>query len=171
MTTQKIARNDPCPCGSGKKYKQCCLLTARQPAPPASAAMDLTHELQRASAHYQAGQWREADAVCQQILQRSPNHPDALHMQGMIAYRIGMLDVAAVLLGSVAEIAPDFADGHNNLGVVLITARPSRSRPITLRCTATWAMRCRRKAGWTRRSPATARPSGSIRIGWKCITT
>lgn len=24
----KIGRNDPCPCGSGKKYKQCCLLKA-----------------------------------------------------------------------------------------------------------------------------------------------
>ncbi len=23
--TQKVGRNDPCPCGSGKKYKQCCL--------------------------------------------------------------------------------------------------------------------------------------------------
>ena len=22
----KIGRNDPCPCGSGKKYKQCCLV-------------------------------------------------------------------------------------------------------------------------------------------------
>ncbi len=22
---EKIQRNDPCPCGSGKKYKQCCL--------------------------------------------------------------------------------------------------------------------------------------------------
>lgn len=22
--TQKIGRNDPCPCGSGKKYKSCC---------------------------------------------------------------------------------------------------------------------------------------------------
>lgn len=21
----KIGRNDPCPCGSGKKYKHCCL--------------------------------------------------------------------------------------------------------------------------------------------------
>lgn len=21
----EIGRNDPCPCGSGKKYKQCCL--------------------------------------------------------------------------------------------------------------------------------------------------
>lgn len=24
-TDPKIGRNDPCPCGSGKKYKKCCL--------------------------------------------------------------------------------------------------------------------------------------------------
>ncbi|PJD00044.1 hypothetical protein GQ37_005775 [Janthinobacterium sp. BJB1] len=24
----KIGRNNPCPCGSGKKYKRCCLLVA-----------------------------------------------------------------------------------------------------------------------------------------------
>ena len=23
--TDKVGRNDPCPCGSGKKHKQCCL--------------------------------------------------------------------------------------------------------------------------------------------------
>jgi uncharacterized protein YecA (UPF0149 family) len=23
---RKVERNDPCPCGSGKKYKHCCLL-------------------------------------------------------------------------------------------------------------------------------------------------
>lgn len=25
LPTEKIGRNDPCPCGSGKKYKKCCL--------------------------------------------------------------------------------------------------------------------------------------------------
>ncbi len=25
MSNSKVSRNDPCPCGSGKKYKQCCL--------------------------------------------------------------------------------------------------------------------------------------------------
>lgn len=24
----KLGRNDPCPCGSGKKYKKCCLTDA-----------------------------------------------------------------------------------------------------------------------------------------------
>ena len=27
----KVGRNDPCPCGSGKKYKQCCM-KKNQPA-------------------------------------------------------------------------------------------------------------------------------------------
>ena len=26
---EKAGRNDPCPCGSGKKYKNCCLSLAR----------------------------------------------------------------------------------------------------------------------------------------------
>jgi preprotein translocase subunit SecA len=25
IRTEKIGRNDPCPCGSGKKYKKCCM--------------------------------------------------------------------------------------------------------------------------------------------------
>ena len=37
--TQKTGRNDPCPCGSGKKYKQCC----GKPQAPEPAAPD-SHE-------------------------------------------------------------------------------------------------------------------------------
>lgn len=40
----KIGRNDACPCGSGKKYKHCCLRAAskpRRPAPPQAAASGL----------------------------------------------------------------------------------------------------------------------------------
>ncbi len=28
--TEKIGRNDPCPCGSQKKYKNCCLLKQQE---------------------------------------------------------------------------------------------------------------------------------------------
>jgi len=28
---KKIGRNEPCPCGSGKKYKKCCLGTRKDP--------------------------------------------------------------------------------------------------------------------------------------------
>ena len=36
---QKIGRNDPCPCGSGKKYKNCCL--REEEMIPAGAAADI----------------------------------------------------------------------------------------------------------------------------------
>jgi hypothetical protein len=34
----KVGRNDPCPCGSGKKYKHCCL--GKEPPPRISSVMD-----------------------------------------------------------------------------------------------------------------------------------
>jgi preprotein translocase subunit SecA len=27
-SNRRVGRNEPCPCGSGKKYKQCCLRKA-----------------------------------------------------------------------------------------------------------------------------------------------
>ncbi|MGA7455634.1 MAG: SEC-C metal-binding domain-containing protein, partial [Rhodoplanes sp.] len=41
----KPGRNDPCPCGSGKKYKHCCLNTG---SVPAAAPADLTWRRLRA---------------------------------------------------------------------------------------------------------------------------
>ncbi len=82
--------------------------------------MELSNALQLATGHHQAGRLVEAETVCQQILQKSPNHPDALYLLGMIAYQIGMHDVAAVFFGQVIEIKPHDADVHNNLGVVLM---------------------------------------------------
>ena len=38
MSTPKIARNAPCPCGSGLKYKRCCLASGKVPVPPGAAA-------------------------------------------------------------------------------------------------------------------------------------
>lgn len=32
----KIGRNDPCPCGSGKKFKKCCYMKAEEPPEPVS---------------------------------------------------------------------------------------------------------------------------------------
>jgi hypothetical protein len=38
-----VGRNDPCPCGSGKKFKKCCLATVRLgPISPAAASPDVS---------------------------------------------------------------------------------------------------------------------------------
>jgi hypothetical protein len=31
-SAEEVGRNDPCPCGSGKKYKRCCLGSEADPA-------------------------------------------------------------------------------------------------------------------------------------------
>ena len=46
--TPKIGRNDPCPCGSGKKFKHCCIEQHRHVAPDAIA--DLPNDLRDALA-------------------------------------------------------------------------------------------------------------------------
>lgn len=43
MKKKKIGRNDPCPCGSGKKYKKCCL---GKPLPPYSSDYILSKVLE-----------------------------------------------------------------------------------------------------------------------------
>ena len=43
----RTGRNDPCPCGSGRKYKPCCLATATAPLatePDALAAQRKAHD-------------------------------------------------------------------------------------------------------------------------------
>ena len=43
MGQSRVSRNDPCPCGSGKKYKHCCLLkeVAGRPPRPSPSITDL----------------------------------------------------------------------------------------------------------------------------------
>src|ERR1035438_9501232 len=46
---QKTGRNDPCPCGSGKKHKHCCLASGSAPAvsaeTPWSRQRDASHRI------------------------------------------------------------------------------------------------------------------------------
>lgn len=60
--TKKVNRNDPCPCGSNKKYKQCCLKKDSQPARYTSEGkFKFSAEVVNSSA---------ADNSCTQLFQR-----------------------------------------------------------------------------------------------------
>ncbi|MHC4079960.1 MAG: sulfotransferase [Planctomycetota bacterium] len=77
----EIGRNDPCPCGSGKKYKKCCMgkaaprRPARAAAPP---AQDYREKLQVAADHAQAGRLPQAQKLFAQLLQSRPSDVSAL---------------------------------------------------------------------------------------------
>jgi Tfp pilus assembly protein PilF/SAM-dependent methyltransferase len=117
MTIQKIGRNDPCPCGSGEQYENCC-----QPHEKAQAArthsidVSISRAMQAALAHHQAGRLPQAEAIYQQILQVAPNHPDALHLLGVIFSQVGKNEIAVELIGRAISSKPDYAEAHCNLG-------------------------------------------------------
>jgi tetratricopeptide (TPR) repeat protein len=80
--TRPASRNAPCPCGSGKRYKECCgsLSGAATPQPPADAeAM-----LQEAVRQHQGGNLFAAEALYDRVLSLDGTNPMALHYLGVV---------------------------------------------------------------------------------------
>lgn len=69
--------------------------------------------------HHNAGRLSEAEGVYRKILRDDPEHPDALHLLGVIAHQVGNNDVAVELITRAIDIKPDFAEAHCNLGGAL----------------------------------------------------
>lgn len=57
----KISRNEPCPCGSGKKYKKCCL-EMEQSSPSGEGMEDVFAELRQALEEQEFASLEEANA-------------------------------------------------------------------------------------------------------------
>ena len=76
----------------------------------------LQNALNLAVQHHQRGRLPEAKSLYEQILGAEPNHPDALHLLGVVALQVGKSDTALELISKAARIAPDVADMHYNLG-------------------------------------------------------
>ena len=102
----KIGRNDPCPCGSGKKYKKCCLASdeaaarAARPAQPAAVP-----ERRPSLASYS----REHDEL-NELTEASNAVVDMVHA--------GNLDTAEQAAHDLLARFPDVHDGYDRLGMV-----------------------------------------------------
>jgi Flp pilus assembly protein TadD len=136
-----VGRNDPCPCGSGKRYKQCHGALGAPTASPRGTAMSTnlpaaatssttpaagpaqttsaaTLAQQGISAHRQ-GDVAAAESAYRAALQIDPRQPHALHYLGVIFHQRGRhADALPLLQRSTAMVAtePEF---HNNVGLVL----------------------------------------------------
>ena len=114
---KKAGRNDACPCGSGKKYKQCCLqqddLRASEARPP---VIDSGQSLQAAAAHYRAGRAAEAEQLCRTILAAEPKHAGALHLFGMLAGDRGDCTTAIDAIRKAIALDKNQHSYHANLG-------------------------------------------------------
>jgi protein O-GlcNAc transferase len=112
-----VGRNDPCPCGSGKKYKQCCL--AREAAGQRAQPMQRPDAGKLMSAAWQCMQYgdlQQAAQLCAQALAIRPKDAEVLHLSGLVAAQSGRFDDALGLLTRACAAAPKQPAFHANLG-------------------------------------------------------
>ena len=74
----------------------------------------------QALAHYQAGQLREAEALCMQTLRNTPQQVDSLNILAAVRMAQNRPDEAIQLLNRLLAYAPNFLDGYLNRGDYLL---------------------------------------------------
>lgn len=74
--------------------------------------------LQRAIELYQAGDLKQAESACREIVENQPDNADALHLLGVLSYQAGNYDAAMKYLSEALRHIPANAYVHYNLGNV-----------------------------------------------------
>jgi len=117
-TDAGVGRNDPCPCGSGVKYKKCCLRKAAGPAgrrarsskPASHAAL-----LQRATALHQKRRFAEAAALYEQVVDHKPRSAVGWFGLGQVRGHLGEGGGSLDALRRAVALDPDNAQYHISL--------------------------------------------------------
>ncbi len=106
----KTGRNEPCPCGSGKKYKHCCMVQDQ-------AAQHLTLAAQSARLEEQSAQHSANMRAFKASLYESDQlDQDSNAVVGLI--HAGRLDEAEAAARELLVRYPEVHDGHDRLGMV-----------------------------------------------------
>ena len=131
-------RNEPCPCGSGRKYKFCCLrrsvLAAATPAPKtAPVASGGRQTFEEALRFHRLGLLGEAERACQAVLRQDSRHLGALRVLANIAHSSGRGADAEALLRRATHSSPHDAGVHFELGLVQIALQRPAEAISTLR--------------------------------------
>jgi predicted O-linked N-acetylglucosamine transferase (SPINDLY family) len=125
---KKPGRNEPCPCGSGKKYKQCCQRQeeAQSASTRAVGTSALTAKPDYAEAcnnlgavHYAQGKFDVAAESFRQATLLKADYAQAHYNLGLAYKAQGQLDAAAESYHRAVSLKPDYVEAHNNLGNVL----------------------------------------------------
>ena len=76
-------------------------------------------KLEEALKHHQRGHFEEAEKIYLEILQSQPDHPDALHLLGVIAAQRAQPGKAVELIERAIRVDSTVAAYHRNLGGAL----------------------------------------------------
>ncbi len=83
--------------------------------------MDIQKELQRGIALHQQGELDSAAKIYDQVLQASPEHPNALHLRALIQHHRGDSDSALEMIHRALRNAPYSGLMHYDLGIIYRT--------------------------------------------------
>ena len=119
----EVGRNDPCPCGSGKKYKRCCGGKQEPVALGARPSPALRQRLQALSqaalVRWDSGCWADAIPIMMKIARLDPNSPQAHHDLGVMYACCGRLAEATESLQTAVQLLPSFESALSYLAKVL----------------------------------------------------
>jgi len=113
---KKIGRNEPCPCGSGRKYKKCCLKAPEPSAGSTFVYTDLDNLSNQVYALIQQKNYDEAKEVCRKLLKQYPEQIDGLHRSAELFEAMGDYEKAAAFYEQTAQFAEQ-ADGFEKKSV------------------------------------------------------
>jgi hypothetical protein len=132
------SRNDPCPCGSGKRYKQCHgVVAATSGTASTPAAIDVIAVMHRALAAQQAGRLAEARTLYDQALVTDPHLVDALHMRGVVSLTEGDPESAITFIEAAIAKGLDNRDSRYNLSLAVEAVRARLGAKMFLRSATT----------------------------------
>ncbi|HET9754787.1 MAG TPA: tetratricopeptide repeat protein, partial [Myxococcales bacterium] len=122
VTSSTIARNAPCPCGSGKRFKD-CHGSARAAAPAPQSAESLLREAQVAFA---SGRAEQALALLHRATELDGARADLLRERARVEWTLGDPNAAATCRAAVAR-ASDDVSAWNLLGEILSASAPTEA--------------------------------------------
>ena len=112
-------RNDPCPCGSGNKYKHCCGRLGARGGGEATVG-DAPGQVNLGNSLARRGRMAEALARYRHALALDPDLAEAHHNVGTVLLETGHLEEALASYRRAIEAKPAYADAHENAGDALM---------------------------------------------------
>ena len=89
-------------------------MALQQDAPSTRQRAGLLRTIRSGFAHHQAGRLGRAEALYRRALEKDPDHADALHLLGVVAYQCGKIGPAIRLIERALPALPGLPDAHLN---------------------------------------------------------
>ena len=121
MIQPEPGRNDPCPCGSGKKYKKCCMRFFEESPVVRSDANSVENYVKQGFSQQKQSAYKEAAESYRKALRINPDHTEALNNLGNVYQFLNCHEDAVVCYRRALKNHPENAVIHFNLGNVLQT--------------------------------------------------